>query len=219
MPDRERRAAPCTHHQAVMPREHDRQRVRPVQPAQGRARRLLRSHAALEVQVDQLGHRLGVRLGLEHLAFAFELRAQVGVVLDDAVMDHRHPCRPVRVRVAERGGTVRRPARVADAGVAIQRLRARTSARFTSLPGARRRSIRSPSSVAMPGAVVAAIFEPPQRVQNDASRRPVPDHADDAAHVRFPSVVPAAPRMRPRPQACRFDARGRTPCRRRPRLR
>ena len=57
------------------------------------------------------------------VAFGDQLRAQRGVVLDDAVVDDGDFARTVemRVRVFIGGPAVRRPARVADADVAVQR--------------------------------------------------------------------------------------------------
>ena len=37
----------------------------------------------------------------------------------------------------------------------------------------------------MPGRIVAAVFQPPQAVQDDGHRFPVPDVADDAAHIQL----------------------------------
>ena len=88
-----------------------------------------RAHAVLERVAghggDQVREHFGIGLRLEHDALRFQPRAQLGRVLDDAVVDDRVAVRgvAVRVRVAIARLAVRRPARVRDAGAAAQLLR------------------------------------------------------------------------------------------------
>ena len=58
--------------------------------------------------------------------------------------------RGMRMRVGFGRRAMRRPARVADAGVAEQRMLVQHLVELASLPGARRRSIWPSTSVAMP---------------------------------------------------------------------
>ena len=71
-----------------------------------------------EVLLDQVGDDLGVCLGGELVTLTLELRAQLDVVLDDAVQDDVNAAGAVRVRVGVALGrtAVRGPARVPDAG-------------------------------------------------------------------------------------------------------
>src|SRR5581483_8009949 len=63
---------------------------------------------------------LGVGVRGELVAVRAQPGAHLVVVLDDAVVHHRDAARDVRVGVALRGHAVGRPARVADADVAVQ---------------------------------------------------------------------------------------------------
>ena len=74
---RQRRAVLRADDQLGMAGEDHRQRIGAFQPAERRARRLDRRHAALQVQIDQLRHRFGVGLGGELLARRLELRCAV----------------------------------------------------------------------------------------------------------------------------------------------
>ena len=87
--------------------------------------------------------------------------------------------------------------------------RSSLSSRFRSLPSARRRVRWPSSSVATPGRVVAAIFEPLQRVEQERRRRPRTQYPDDPAHVLRP--IPSLPQRR-RLLACRGRAAEITCC-------
>ncbi|GAA3057848.1 hypothetical protein GCM10020000_45680 [Streptomyces olivoverticillatus] len=67
---------------------------------------------------QQVGDDLGVGLGAEGVAAIGQLGAQLGEVLDDAVVDDGHPARVVQVRVGVgiRGAAVGGPAGVPQAG-------------------------------------------------------------------------------------------------------
>ena len=73
--------------------------------------------AALVRLLDEVGEHLGIGVAREAVTAALELLAQLGEVLDDAVMDDGDAAvaARVRVRVGHGGAAVRRPARVADA--------------------------------------------------------------------------------------------------------
>ncbi|MBF0563196.1 MAG: Rne/Rng family ribonuclease, partial [Alphaproteobacteria bacterium] len=82
-----------------------------------RRRRRRRLETALQVIGDQMDDDLGVGLGREEVAARLQLVLQVLIVLDDAVVHHRHPAGVVQVRmgVALHRQAVRGPAGVADA--------------------------------------------------------------------------------------------------------
>ena len=107
----------------------------------------------LHLALDEVRDDFGVRLGDELVALALQLLLQIEVVLDDAVVDDDDLAGAVamRVRVLLGRPAVGRPARVADAVVAVDRIDARSPAsRFDSLPALRRRSIAPSWTTATP---------------------------------------------------------------------
>ena len=146
--------------------EDHRQRISAFQPAECRARRRDRIHAAPQVEIDELRHRLGVGLGGELLAFRFKFGAQFGMVLDDAVVHDRYAGSSVRMRVALGRRAMRRPARMADAGRAGQWQTIQHGCEIAKLAlGSAALDVAVDQS-GDPGAVVAAIFQPAQRIQD-----------------------------------------------------
>src|SRR5581483_7052428 len=109
-------------------------------------------------------------------------------ILDDAVMDHGDAVVHVRVGIALHRLAVRCPARVAEAGVALQRVVGEPEGQVLELAlGA--------APLQMPvldggdaGRVVAAILEPPQRIDEVLGDRLLSQYADDAAHVSGPRL-------------------------------
>ena len=98
----------------------------------------------LHLALDQVRDDLGVGLGDELVPFLLQLALQLEIVLDDAVVHDDDPSGAVAVRVRVLLGrtAVRRPAGVADAVFAFERLRARSPLRGgASLPALRRSSI------------------------------------------------------------------------------
>ena len=76
----------------------------------------------LLVVVDAVRDDLGVGVGRERVALFLEVRTQLFVVLDDAIVnDGDRVTRQVRVGVGFVGHAVRRPARMGDAGAAADR--------------------------------------------------------------------------------------------------
>src|SRR5262249_47663150 len=93
-----------------------------VQALHRRRHRLLRRLLLLQIAGQQMDDDLGVGLRLELVAEGGELAPQLLEVLDDAVVDDGDTVGGVRMRVGLVRPAVRRPARVADAGGARQRL-------------------------------------------------------------------------------------------------
>ena len=196
--DGERRALPGADHQVVLAGEDDGERERAAQPLQRRLGRLDRRQALIQIVADEVQHRLGVGLGLELVALGGELVAQLLEVLDDAVVHDGDALVHVRVGVALDRLAVRRPARVAEAGAALQGLVGEPQLQVLELAlGA-----AAVEMAVLDGGdarrVVAAILEPPQRVDEVARHRLLPENADDAAHDFAPvrmSAVAAASRV------------------------
>src|SRR5207248_2067492 len=113
------------------------------------------------------------------------------VVLDDAVVHHRDAAAHVRMGVALGGHAVRRPARVADADVAGEPSLERK-------PG--ERSDAAAAAQALHAAVdhrdarrvVAAVFEPPQPLEQDRHDVAASYGCDDSAHEAFLRMSSAA---------------------------
>src|SRR4030095_7244445 len=80
-----------------------------------------RESIAAALLLDQVRDDFGVGLGDETVAGGFQLALELEVVLDDAAVHDDHAVLAVAVpmRVLFRGPAVRRPARMADAEVAL----------------------------------------------------------------------------------------------------
>ena len=115
---------------------------------------------------------------------ACELPLEGGVVLDDAVVDDGDGAvaADVRVGVAVGGRAVRRPAGVADADAAGGRLVAQRFRQVGDAAGLLAQVQPVARQGGHAGAVVAAVFQPPQPFDQDRLRLPPADVADDAAH-------------------------------------
>ena len=140
---------------------------------------------AVVVRADEVGQDLRVRLGTENVPRREQVVLQLGVVLDDPVMDHRETpgAVEVRVRVGVGGLAVRGPARVGDAdvaggGVSLDEVGQRLDAAL-----ALARLDLAAVDGGQPGRVIAAVFEPAQAVEQDRGGGGFADVADDAAHI------------------------------------
>ena len=129
-----------------------------------------------------MGDDLGVGVGVNTAPSRRELGLELAEILDDAVMDDRHEVGHMRVGVGLDRLAVRRPAGMADAGRARQRLGFQLLLEIAQLAfGA------APAEMAVldggdASRIVAAIFEPLQRVDELLRDRPFAENANDAAH-------------------------------------
>ena len=134
---------------------------------------------------------LGVGLPGKNVAFADELIAQRGVVLDHAVVADREASALIemRVRVLIRHTAVRGPSRVRDAGIPGERRILQQRGEIRDAPGALARFDLSARERRDSGAVIAPVFETTETVQEDWDCWIIADVADDAAHeiMRFES--------------------------------
>ena len=183
------RRAPMSTSGKIIVDEHDavsadhlfqRRAQRLQQPALGR----LASRGIVELP-DEMRQHLRVGLRMKDMAFADELVFQRRVVFDDAIMAEKQLSALIRVRMRVGVGhsAMRGPARVGNA----------------RRPGGRglldqfRQIGDAPDPFAgldLPvvhdrhsGAVIAAIFQPPQPVQENGNGLGIADVADDAAHI------------------------------------
>ncbi len=187
--DRERRALAGADQQIVLPLEQEGQREGAVQAREAGGDGIDRCLAAVELTGNEMGDDLGVGLRFEHIAIGLELCPQLAEILDNAVMNDGELGRGVRMRICLVGLAMRRPARVADADQPFQRLARQPDleilelalgAATGELPALERRDA---------GRIVAAIFEPPQRLDHLARDRFLAQNPDDAAHAHTSSAV------------------------------
>jgi hypothetical protein len=166
-----------------------------LQAVQRGVRGLHRAGAAGHLAAGQKRHGFGVGLRLLGVARGGEVGAQLAEVLDDAVVHHRDRACLVRVGIGDGGRTMGGPAGVADAGLAGQRLMHQQVGQVHQL--AHGAAAVEPAVVdgGDPGAVVAAVFQPLQRLDQQGGRLVVAQNADDAAH-QFASLLAALTALR-----------------------
>ena len=188
VPDGERRAPPGADEKPRVAREDDREGERPFQLGQRRGRGLLRVEAAGHVGIDQMGDHFCVGVGGELAPLRLQPRAQLAVVLDDAVVDHGDAAGGVRMRVGLARLAMRRPARVPDACRAAHRAAGDEALQLRELALGPAQLDRAVGEGREPRRIVAAVLEPPQPVQDVRRRRLAAGDADDSAHAcRTPS--------------------------------
>ena len=130
-----------------------------------------------------MGDDLGVGLGVEDKAGGLELALQLAVVLDDAVVDQRQALRRMRMGIRLGRRPVGGPAGVADAGMPVKRRPLEPLLEVPELAGgppAHQVAILQRGDA---GRIVAAVFEPLQRVDELRCDGTVPENSDDAAHA------------------------------------
>ena len=169
------------------------EREQPAHQQQRAADRVLEA-VVFHLALDQVRDDFRVGFGDELVALALQLLLQVEVVLDDAVVDDDDLAGAVAVRMGVFFGrpAVRRPARVADAVVADSGCRVDDVFEVRELAGA---APQFDAAVAHDGdarRVVAAIFEPPQAVDEHRHDFLRSDVADDSAHCLLRSLGPQA---------------------------
>src|SRR5918996_219582 len=139
-----------------------------------------RTRTLLEHVRDDL--RVGIRT--HQMTALLEARTELGVVLDDAVVDHRDAAIAigVRVRVLVRRRSVRRPPRVPDAhGAARRPAIVERSVELGKLAGALHHGevvVEKRDA----GRVVPPVLETPETLEDDRERSVGADIAHDAAH-------------------------------------
>ena len=153
---------------------------------------------------DDLAVGLGRKLG----ALPFQLPAQLAEVLDDAVMHDGEPVGRVRMCVVLGRTAVRRPAGVADADRAGERLARELCFQILELAFGAPPRQRALLQRRHAGRIVAAILEALERFDELRGDRLAADDSDNAAHLSMHSPNPVAePNLRPRRRA-RSQRRG-----------
>ena len=174
-----------------MPIEQETQCKGPLEPRDGSLGRLTRGHAARHETRAEMGDGFGV-------GFAFEIGArkfgpQFAVILDDAVMNHSHGAVLMGVGVGLGGRAMGGPAGMPDACLARQRLMHQPVGEVDQLAHRaaavevtvlQRRDAR---------AVIAAIFQPLERLKDQGGDLMAAQNADDTAHgLTFPTRLDGA---------------------------
>ena len=141
----------------------------------------------LHLALDQVRDDFGVGLGDELVALPLQLVLQVEVILDDAVVDDDDLPGAVAMRVGVLFGraSVRRPAGVADAVVAHERRQPNDRFEVRELTRAPAQIHGTVAHHGDAGRVVAAVFEPPQPVNQHGHHVLRPDVSNNAAHSYF----------------------------------
>ncbi|MNZ82960.1 hypothetical protein D3C78_1016750 [compost metagenome] len=185
----DQRAATAGGEDAVGLRGRDhRQTVGAVQLLDRCFQRVGQLRQTLQLVVQQVDDGLGVGFRAEHITEGLELLAQLFVVLDDAVVHHRQvAAREMRVGVGLAGHAVRRPARVGDAQTAGERLFGQRLLQRGDLADAA--AAAQPAVLAIdrhPGAVVAAVFEALEALDENGTDITLGDGANNSAHAGSP---------------------------------
>ena len=138
-----------------------------------------------------MSDHLGVRLGGEDVALAFQLALEGLVILDDAVVDHGQAIAGlVRVGIGFARRAMGGPAGVRDADTALERSFLEAALQRPDL--AQRTHAVQATLFGEDGharAVVATVFEAVQALEQDVLDVTTGDGADDATHERSPYAV------------------------------
>ena len=155
--------------------------------------RLLGRFAFRKFVLDHKSRDFGIGLGRKRMALGGKFLAQRPEILDDAVVDDREPWRSVRMGVGFGRPAVRRPARVADADRAAKRRRGEFRLQVPELafgaPPLQPAVLESRHA----GGIIAAVFEPLQRVDDGACDGPRPENPDNSTHPTIPCLKSLRP--------------------------
>ncbi len=187
--DRQRRALAGADHQIAITLEHESQRERTTQLRQRGLHRILRRHSLEQIGIDQVHHDFGIGLALELRTLLFQHLPQFAEILDDAVVDHGDVVGRMRMRVALGRLAVGGPARVPDAGMAGQRLGAQSCLEVFQFAFGAATFEMVAFQRGDTGGIVAAIFEPLERIHDLIGDRSTPQNADNPAHKDLYSPI------------------------------
>ena len=181
--DGERRALARADEEIVLAREQEGEREGTAQPRQHCGHRLGRRPAVFHLLAHEMGDDLGVGVGAECCSFLFQLLAQLAEVLDDAVMDDGETVSGVGMGVALGRSAVRRPAGVADADRAGERLAREPRLEIAQLAFGALAGQLPVFQRGDAGGIIASVFEPLKRVDQRRRDRLTPENAYNSAHA------------------------------------
>jgi hypothetical protein len=133
-----------------------------------------------------MSDHLGVGVGAEFRALAFELVPQLAEILDDAVVDHGEAVGGMGVGVAFGRPAVGCPTGVADADGAGERLARESRFEIAQLALGMPAGKASVFQGGDAGRVISSVFEPLERVDERARDRPTSENAHNSAHGERP---------------------------------
>src|SRR5690606_37967719 len=151
-------------------------------------RQIARGPTGLVGTGDEMSRGFGVGFAGHLHAVRLQLGAQLGEVLDDAVVDHRELAAgvPVRVGVPVVRGTVRGPPGVPHATVPGELLRLDLTEPLLEVGQRAGRAFHGQAALSVQQrhtrGVVAAVLESSQAVQDDVEGLPMSYITNDAAH-------------------------------------
>ena len=181
--DRQRRAAARADQKIVLALEQEGERESALQPRQRGGDRVGRRKSLAQLRADEMGDHFGVGFGREFRAASFSLGAQLAEIFDDAVVDDRDAVGGVRMRVDFVRTAMGRPARVADADLAAERLLVQPLLEIAQLAlgaAAREMAIFQRGNA---GGIVAAVLQPLERIDHQAGDRLTADNSNNSAHA------------------------------------
>src|SRR5262245_15053872 len=146
--------------------------------------------AVLHLLRHQVGDHLGVGLGAELGTLLLELVAQLAEILDDSVV---HDCKAVggvRMRVALGRLAVRRPAGVADAADARERLALEPRLEIAQLALGAAAGELTAFQRRNAGGIITAVFKPLERIDQRTGDRLTSQNADYSAHASADLLCP-----------------------------
>ncbi len=184
--DGERRAAAGAHQQVLLAGEEHRKREGALQPLQRLGHGFDRLQATLKAHRYEMRHHLRVGVAGEFAAGGADFPLQRLEILDDAVVDDGDAVGGVGMRVRLGRGAVRRPAGVADAGRAGERLSLQPCFEVAELAAGAAAHQLPLLERGDAGGIVAAIFQPFQRIHDQRSDRLASENSDNPAHGRIP---------------------------------
>ena len=153
-----------------------------VQAWQDRGDGIFGARSALNFAGDEMRDHFAVSLAEEGSAVGDQLVAQWLEILDDAIVDQRYRPGDVRMGVADGRRTVRRPARMGDADVATEGIGLQLGCEIIQLAlGAAAVELAAVDG-ADAGAVIAAIFEALQPIEQPLRDGGFSDNSDNSAH-------------------------------------
>ena len=191
--DRERRALAGADEKILLALEQIDERERAAQPPERRMNRVLGRFALGEFVLDDEGRNFGIGLRRKRIALGGEFLAQRPEILDDAVMDDRKPRRGVRMGVGLGRLAMRRPAGVADADRPAERRRGEFRLEVLELALGAPPLQSAVLERRHAGGIVAAVFEPLQRIDDRARDRPGPENPDNSTHAKIPCPKSSRP--------------------------
>ena len=165
-------------------RQHD-DGERTADAHDGLAHSLGQAETGFELLLDQMRDQLGIGFGAELVAAREQLGAQIDEVLDDAVVNDGDRAGFVRMRIFLGRAAVRRPSRVPDSDMALQRRVGQQVAQIFELAlGAANFELAAIDDSRDAGRVVAAILEAAEPAEQDWVGLARPDVSDYSAHDR-----------------------------------